>query len=100
MRIVPGAVGALRDVALELEVLQRVVLGVDREAVVLRVLGDPVGDRPRDRDAVVLEAQVPVQAGRVVLLDDEAPAVAVRRRAPAAGSPAGSGVASASRLRR
>ena len=84
-----GAVAALRDVALELEVLERVVLGVDRHAVVLRVLGDPVRDRPGDGDAVVLEAQVPVQARRVVLLHDEpgqaVAAVAGLRRPPAPG---------------
>ena len=36
----PGAVLALRDLALEVEVLERVVLGADRPAVLLRVLGD------------------------------------------------------------
>ena len=77
----PGAVAALRDVALELEVFERMVLGVDRHTVVLRVLGDAVRDRPGDRDAVVLEAQVPVQARRVVLLHHEArEAVSPRRR--------------------
>ena len=55
----------------------------DRQAVVRRVGRDAVGDRPRGEHAVVLEAQVPVQAGGVVLLDDEpvAPAdVAPARR--------------------
>ena len=66
-----GAVVALRDLAVEVEVLERVVLGADREAVVLRLLGQAVRDRPRRERAVVLEAQVPVQARGVVLLDDE-----------------------------
>ena len=56
---------------MEVQVLERVVLGVDRQAVVGRVRRDPVGDRPRGQHAVVLEAQIPVQARGVVLLDDE-----------------------------
>ena len=64
---------ALRDHALEVDVVERVVLDVHRQAVLLRAHRDPVRDRPRDQHAVALEAQVPVQAGRVVLLDDEAP---------------------------
>ena len=47
------------------------VLGVDREPVLLGRLRDPVRHRPRDGDAVVFEPQVPVQTARVVLLDDE-----------------------------
>ena len=86
----PGAVVAGGDLALEVEVLERVVLGVDRDAVVLGVVGDPVGHRPRREHAVVLEAQVPVQAPRVVLLDDEA----LPAPAEAPSSPDGSGVAS------
>ncbi len=66
------AVLTLRDVALKLEVLERMVLGVDREPVLLRRLRQPVRDRPRDRDTIVLEPQIPVEPGRVVLLDDEA----------------------------
>ena len=62
---------APRDLAGELQVAQRVVLGVDGEAVVGRVGWDPVGDRPRRRHPVVLEAQVPMQARGVMLLDDE-----------------------------
>ena len=77
-----GAVLALGDLALELEVLERVVLGVHGEAVVLGRLGQAVGDREGDEDAVALQAQVPVQARGVVLLDDEAPAVARPPPAP------------------
>jgi hypothetical protein len=66
------AVLALRDVPLEVDVLERVVLGVDRLAVLLRVLRDPVRDRPAREHAVALEPQVPVEAAGVVLLDDEA----------------------------
>ena len=56
---------------MEVEVLERMVLGAHGQAVLGRVGGDTVGNRPRGEHAVVLEAQVPVQAGGVVLLDDE-----------------------------
>ena len=88
-----GAVAPGGNRALEVEVGERMVLRLDRLSVVVGVLGDPVGDRPRAQDAVALEPQVPVQAAGVVLLDDEARLVAARRRgrpaAPACGrSPA------------
>jgi hypothetical protein len=67
-----GPVLALRDLALEGHVLERVVLGVDGLAVFARVERDAVRHRPGGGDALVLQPQVPVQAGRVVLLDDEA----------------------------
>ncbi len=67
----PGAVLPLWDLTLELQVLERVVLGVHRQPVLLRGRRNPVRDRPRHRDAFVLEPQVPVQPGGVVLLDDE-----------------------------
>ena len=78
-----GAVGALRDVALELQVLERVVLRVDSEPVLLRRRRDPVRDRPRGGDTVVLEPQIPVQTRRMVLLHDEP------RRAPPGAVPRG-----------
>ena len=65
------AVLALRDLAVEVEVLERVVLGTDREVVALRILRDPLRDRPRSQRAVVLEPQVPVQRPGVVLLHHE-----------------------------
>ncbi len=67
----PAAVLAPRDVAFELEVLERVVLGVDRQVVALRVEWDATRDGPRQQHPVVLEAKVPVHAPGVVLLDDE-----------------------------
>jgi hypothetical protein len=59
-----------RNLALELQVLQRMVLGVHGEAVLGRVRRNSVGDRPGCQDTVVLEPEIPVQAGGVVLLDD------------------------------
>ena len=79
------AVVALRDVALPAQVLERVVLGVHGQPVVVRAVGDPLGHRPGDRDAVVLEAEVPVQAAGRVLLDDEARGLAGARPAVGAG---------------
>ena len=70
-----GAVLALGDVALELEVLERVVLGVDCEAVLLGVLRDAARERERDERSVVLQPQVPVEPAGVVLLDHEAVAL-------------------------
>jgi hypothetical protein len=68
----PGAVLALRDLAVELEVLERVVLRSHRQPVLGRVLGHAARQRPRRQRALVLETQIPVEAARAVLLDDEA----------------------------
>jgi hypothetical protein len=75
-----GAVVAGGDRAVKIDVVERVVLDVDRLAVLLRILGDPVGDRPRGEYAVVLEAQVPMKSARVVLVHDEATAFLGFRR--------------------
>jgi hypothetical protein len=79
----------------EIEVLERVVLGVDARWFFFGSTGSAFGTANGDQDAVALEAQVPVQAGGVVLLDDEA-----RRGRPAAGRfwPWAPAVASKSRL--
>ncbi len=53
---VPRAVLAGRDVALEVEVLERVVLDVHREVVALGVRRDALGHRPRHQRSVPLEA--------------------------------------------
>jgi hypothetical protein len=68
---VAGAVLPGGDAALEGAVLQRVVLGLHGQVVLRRVGGFAAGERPADEDAVVLEAEVPVQTAGVVLLDDE-----------------------------
>ena len=67
-----GAVLAGWNVALKLEVLDRVVLGPHREPVVLGVGRDPVRHRPRGERAVVLEPQIPVKPPCVMLVDHEA----------------------------
>ena len=78
---VAGAVLLGRDDALEVEVLDRVVLDVDGHAPDLRVEGRALGDGPADEDAVDLEAEVVVEARRAMALDDEPAAPAARGRA-------------------
>ena len=65
-----GAV-ALRDHALELAVLDRVILDVHRQPLVGGVDGRALRHRPRQQHAVVLDAEVVVQRGGQVLLDAE-----------------------------
>src|SRR5918993_59739 len=71
---VPAAVLALRDHALELDVLDRVVLDVDRLPAHAGVEGGALGHGPAGQHAVDLEPEVVVQPGGPVALDDEAPA--------------------------
>ena len=73
------------------------VLGADSQPVgrAVRKLGDATRQGPGERHAPVLEPQVPVQVGGVVLLDDESPP-----RGCPASPPCGSGVRSKSRFRR
>ncbi len=71
------------DDALEVAVLDRVILDVHREPLLLRVPRRSLGHRPALEHAVHLEAQVVVQAPRGVLLHhEEAPA---RGRVPSEG---------------
>ena len=60
-----------RDHALEVEVLHRVVLDVDRHPPDLRIEGRALRDGPRGEHAVDLQPEVVVQARRAMLLDDE-----------------------------
>lgn len=67
-----AAVFAGRDHAGEIEVFEWVILGVFGQVVAGLVAGEPTGNGEGDQHAVVFEADVPVQAAGVVLLDDEA----------------------------
>jgi hypothetical protein len=67
----PGAVLALRDLAVEVQVLEGMVLGAHRQPVLVGMVGDPPRDRPGGQRPFVLQAQVPVKARGVVLLDHE-----------------------------
>ena len=66
-----AAVFALRDVAGKREVFHRVVFGVHREMVALRIGRDALRHRPRCEYAVALEPKIPVQRARVMLLHHE-----------------------------
>src|SRR6202035_1092658 len=66
------AIAAGRDRSLEVDVAERVILDVDRLSIVLGILGNPVGYRPRRERPLMLEAQVPVQSLRMVLVYHEA----------------------------
>src|SRR5699024_49677 len=65
------AVFAARDATLERLVPQWVILRVHGEPPVARFGRQVLGHGPRDQDAVVLQAEVVVEAAGVVLLDHE-----------------------------
>ena len=67
----PGAVLALRDLALECSVLERMVFDVDREVLLAGLERHAFGHSPAGQCAVALEAQVVVERSRLVALDDE-----------------------------
>jgi hypothetical protein len=48
------------------------VLSVHREVIPVRCLGEALGQGPGGHDAVVLQPEIPVEAARVVFLNDEA----------------------------
>ncbi len=68
---VPGAVLLRRDDTLEVEVLDRVVLDVDSHAPDRRIEGQALGDRPAHQDAFDLQAEVVVEPGGSMALDEE-----------------------------
>jgi len=69
----PGAVVALRDAALEVGVIQRVVLDMHGDSLVGRVERGAFAHRPAPQHVIVLQAEIPVQPGAVrqVLLHHE-----------------------------
>ena len=85
----PAAVRALGDHALELVVVHRMRLGLHGEPLDGGIERRPLGDRPGEHHPAVLQAEVVVERGRAVLLDDElerlprffAPAQSPRARA-------------------
>jgi len=80
-----GAVLARRDLSLEVQVLERVVLGLHRQPVHTRLERDALRYRPRGGHAVVLEPEVPVQSTSVVLLHHESESTGTARRGTATG---------------
>ena len=74
-----GAVVALRDDSLEVAVLERVIFDFDRQAFVGGIGGWPFWNGPGPEDAVHLEAQVPMQARRVMHVHNQQTARLGRR---------------------
>ena len=67
-----AAVLAFRDHALEGEVFDRVVLGVDRQALLAGNEARSAGDGPAFQDAIEFEPQVVMEPARIMLLDAKA----------------------------
>ena len=88
-----GAVLPRRDLALEVAVVERVILDVHRQVPLAERERHALRHRPAQEHPVPLEAEVVVEAARGVALDDEAERVA-RLRLP----PNGSGVRFGSRF--
>src|SRR5262249_11662042 len=68
---VAGAILSVGDAALEVSVLEWVVLGLDRESLLRRVVARALRAGPAREDAVDLEPQVVVEPGRIVLVHHE-----------------------------
>ena len=82
-----AAVFALGDDALEASIGQGVLLGAHGETLALRIGRGALGHRPALQHAIHFQAQVPVQAGGVVLLAQQpvplaGPALAARHGSP------------------
>ena len=60
-----GAVLAVGNGALEACIIQRMIFNMGRDALVLGIERRPLAHRPAPKDPVVLQAEVPVQAGTV-----------------------------------
>jgi hypothetical protein len=63
------------DGALEVAIVERMILDLHREPPVVGIERWSLGDRPGLEHAVELKPEVVMQPPRVVLLDDEAPAL-------------------------
>ena len=66
-----AAILALRNGAFEIAVIERMILHFDRQPLVMRIERGTLGDCPGFEDAVELEPQIVMQAGRGMLLDHE-----------------------------
>ena len=75
-----AAIFVCGDCALEGRVVHRVILGPHREPLCIGIGRRALGNRPAFQHTVVLQPQVPVQPGRVVLLDHEDPVLAAFAR--------------------
>ena len=67
-----AAILTLGDRPFEVAIIERMIFDLDRKPLVMRVERRPFGHSPGFENAIQLEPQIVVQAGGVVLLDDEA----------------------------
>ena len=67
-----AAILPFRDCALEIAVVEGVILDLHGQTPIARVKRWPLGDRPGLEDPVIFEAQIKMQMAGRVLLDDEA----------------------------
>lgn len=69
----PGAVMSVRDRALEVSIVQRMILDMDGNSLVRGIHGGAFAHRPAPQHVIVLQAEIPVQPGpmRLMLLHDE-----------------------------
>ncbi|MBB4482288.1 hypothetical protein GGE46_004901 [Rhizobium etli] len=72
-----AAILAFRNRTFEIAIIEWMVLDLDRQALVVWIERWTLGDGPALEHAVELEPQVVVQTCRIVLLNDEAAAVAL-----------------------
>lgn len=68
----PFGIVPFRDCALEIAVVEGVILDLHGQTPIARVKRRPLGDRPGLEDSVIFEAQIKMQMAGRVLLDDEA----------------------------
>lgn len=74
----PTAILTFRNGAFEVAIVERMILDLNCQPLVVRVERRAFGDRPGFEDAIQLEPQVIVQPGGIMFLDDEATAIAAR----------------------
>ena len=68
-----AAILAVGNSAFEIAVIERVILDLDRQPLVVRIDRGTARHRPGLEDAVELEPEIVMQPRRVVLLDHESP---------------------------
>ena len=95
-----GSVLTRRNGALEPGVLQRMILDLDRQALVARIEARTLRHRPALQHAIEFEAEVVVQAARRMALHDEAAGRWLCAGGADCAAPLGSDVRAKSRLSR
>src|SRR3984893_13850987 len=71
----PAAIFALGDRSLEVPIIERVILDLDREPLIMGIERWPAGHGPRFKDPVELKPKIVMQPRCRMLLDDEPPPI-------------------------